>query len=140
MILPYAPRKVKTQQPEIKYPLHPQSRLSGDNYEIWVADNEIFIHRIQQGATGGRIGQTDIHFTAGKIKALVIKLPRLFSKKAFIQFGFEKDIGVINKSIIEDEWMEDTMLTIPYPPESKNQFQTFMQQIADDMGIELEKM
>ena len=27
------------------------------------------------------------------------------------------------------------MLTIPYPPESKKEFQAFMQQIADDLGM-----
>ena len=32
------------------------------------------------------------------------------------------------------------MLTIPYPPESKKEFQAFMQQIADDLRIELEEM
>jgi len=136
---PLQPQKAITEQEEIKYPLHPQSRLKGDNYEIWVANNEINIHKILRGAMGGRIGQTDIHFTAGKIEALVIKLPRLFSKKTFIQFVFEKDVDVINNSGIKDDWIGDAMLTIPYPPERKKEFQTFMQQIADDMGIELEK-
>ena len=135
---PLPQSEVKPEQEEIKYPLHPQSRLSGNDYEIWVANNEINIHKILRGVMGGRIGQTDIHFTAGKIESLVIKLPRLFSKKTYVQFVFEKDVDIINKSGIKDDWIGDATLTIPYPPESKKEFQAFMQQIADDMGIDLE--
>jgi len=123
---------------EVKYPLHDQPNIKGDGYEIWVSSNEINIHKILHGPFGGRIGQSDIRFSAGKIEELVIKLPRLFSKKSYIQFIFEKDVEVINKSGIKDDWMGDAMMTIPYPPESKREFQSFMQRIADDMGIELE--
>lgn len=134
--LPVPPQLEKE---EVKYPLHDQSRIKGEDYEIWVSSNEVKIHRILRGPFGGRIGQSDISFSAGKIEGLIIKLPRLFSKKAYIQFVFEKDVEVINKSGIKNDWVGDAMITIPYPPERKREFQALMQQIADDMGIELEK-